>query len=93
VESDFNSKAVTFGALQSRLIRLINRQMQNGEFTERGLARMLAVSQPQIHNVLKGARKLRPELADRLMWKFSMSVLQLLEDAELKEELRSRREL
>lgn len=83
-------KTVTFGALQERLIRFVNGRIQNGDFTERGLARILGISQPQIHNILKGARKLRPEVADRLIAKFEMSALDLLECDDLREHLDSR---
>ncbi len=81
---------VTFQVLQTRLIAFINTRIRNGDFTERGLARILGISQPQIHNVLKGARKLRPELADRLIRKFEMSILDLLEAGEIYEEMLSR---
>lgn len=72
-----------FRALEARLLARVNASINNGEFTERGLARLLGVSQPQLHNVLKGARKLRPDLADRLMIKFNMGISDLLEAAEL----------
>jgi len=84
VESNSSRGNVSFAALQSRLIRFVNLRIQNGDFTERGLARILGVSQSQVHNVLKGARKLKPELADHLMSRFDMSVLDLLESADLK---------
>lgn len=84
------SNKVTFQALQTRLIAFVNTRIRNGDFTERGLAKILGVSQPQIHNVLKGARKLRPELADRLIRKFEMSILDLLESGEIYEEMLSR---
>jgi hypothetical protein len=87
VELNSNSGKVTFQVLQLRLIAFINGRIQNGDFTERGLARIIGISQPQIHNVLKGARKLRPELADRLIRKFEMSVLDLLEPGEIYEQV------
>lgn len=76
-------RTVSFLSLKSRLIRLVNLRIQNGDFTERGLARILGISQSQVHNVLKGARKLKPELADHLMSRLDMSVLDLLEADEL----------
>jgi plasmid maintenance system antidote protein VapI len=79
-------RRVLFAVLQARLIRFLNLRIQNGDFTERGLARILGISQPQVHNVLKGARKLTPELADHLMCRFDMSVLDLLESAELSDQ-------
>lgn len=83
MESKTANKRVTFRVLQARLITIVNARIRNGDFTERGLARILGVSQPQIHNVLKGARKLQPELADRLIDSLNMSVLDLLEDREI----------
>ena len=72
--------------LKRRLINLVNVRIQNGDFTERGLARILGISQSQAHNVLKGARRLKPELADHLMWRLNMSVLDLLEPLELQDQ-------
>jgi plasmid maintenance system antidote protein VapI len=72
--------------LQSRLIRFVNLRIKNGDFTERGLARLLGISQSQVHNVLKGARKLQPELADHLMSKLGVSLLDLLEVGELNDQ-------
>jgi plasmid maintenance system antidote protein VapI len=65
-------------------------RIHNGEYTERGLARLLGISQPQIHHVLKGTRRLQPEFADRIMARFGITVLDLLQDIELSSELRSR---
>jgi transcriptional regulator with XRE-family HTH domain len=83
VESNSSWRKVSFVALQSRLIKFVNLRIQNGDFTERGLARIVGISQSQIHNVLKGARKLKPELADHLMSRLDISVLDLLESGEL----------
>ena len=74
---------MTFGELQRRLIRFVNYRISNGDFTERGLARMLRISQPQLHNVLKGVRKLTPQFADHILQSFGITVLDLLETAEL----------
>ncbi len=90
MESELSSGKVTFQALQTRLIAFVNTRIRNGDFTERGLAKILGISQPQIHNVLKGARKLSPELADRVIRKFEMSVLDLLEAGEMYEQMLSR---
>jgi hypothetical protein len=74
---------LTFQELQGRLLSYVVRRIRNGEFTERGLARILGVSQPQLHNVLKGARPLRPEFADYLLHHFEIGVLDLVGAAEL----------
>ncbi|MBV8551495.1 MAG: hypothetical protein JOY54_09360 [Acidobacteriaceae bacterium] len=73
---------VTLGTLQERLLAIVKARLQNGEFTERGLARLLGISQPQVHHVLKGARRLQTELADRMMVKLGVTATQLLDLAE-----------
>ena len=87
MESYASCQTVSFGALQGRLLRLLSSRIDNGEFTERGLARLIGVSQPQLHNVLKGKRRLQTELADRILQKFDMSVLDLFHETELREQL------
>jgi plasmid maintenance system antidote protein VapI len=90
VESTFHSRNPSFEELQQRLARLVRARIGNGEFTERGLARMTGISQPQIHNFLKGARKLSPEFADRLMQRFGLGILDLFETGELLEQAATR---
>jgi transcriptional regulator with XRE-family HTH domain len=74
---------ITFEVLQSRLLAFVRLRIQNGEYTERGLARVMGISQPQLHNVLKGARSLHPALADRFLRKFGITPLDLLSNAEV----------
>lgn len=74
---------VSFRELQDRLISFVVKKIRNGEFTERRLARVLGVSQPQLHNVLKGARPLKPEFADSLCKYFEIGIVDLLSRAEL----------
>ena len=80
---------VNFAQLQDRLISFVTWRIRSGEFTERGLARVLGVSQPHLHNVLKGVRPLKPEFADSLLRQFEITVLDLLDLAELKEQIDS----
>ncbi len=56
-----------FRELHQRLIDVARERVRAGEFTERGLARIAGVSQPHMHNVLKGIRALSPDSADRLL--------------------------
>jgi transcriptional regulator with XRE-family HTH domain len=91
MESISIRRRVSFAVLQARLIHLINLRVANGDFTERGLARILGISQSQVHNLLKGVRRLKPELADHVMRKFEMSILDLLEPSELRDSARSQR--
>ncbi len=90
MESKTSPGKVTFGELQTRLIQSVNRRIQNGEYTERGLARILGISQPQVHNVLKGARKLKPELADSFLKKLDLDLMDLLVNTELTNEISRR---
>jgi plasmid maintenance system antidote protein VapI len=73
---------LSFSLLQDRLLAHIRLRLFNGELTERRLARMIGVSQPHIHNVLKGVRSLTPEVADLLLSGLGLSVLDLLETRE-----------
>jgi transcriptional regulator with XRE-family HTH domain len=72
-----------FHLLQGRLVARLKRRIQNGDFTERRLALLTGVSQPHIHNVLKGARIFSPEIGDRILRKLQMSLLDLFDKEEL----------
>lgn len=67
-----------FEELHCRLIRHLQARLQRGELTERRLARLAGLSQPHLHNVLKGARRLSNELADQILRHLHMSLLDLL---------------
>jgi hypothetical protein len=69
---------VYFQDLQERLIELTRERVQTGKLTERGLARLCGISQPHMHNVLKGIRSLSTDAADRLMRVLDISVPDLL---------------
>jgi predicted transcriptional regulator len=78
-----------FEQLHARLVKHLQRRVRNGEITERGLSRLTGVSQPHIHNVLKGKRLLSLSRADGILRQLHLDVLDLLEPHELRE--RSRR--
>ena len=67
-----------FGELQIRLVVALKSRLRNGEFSERRMARVTGISQPHIHNVLKGVRILSPHAADRILRSLHMTVLDLL---------------
>ena len=69
-----------FELLQLRLIAHVQDRVQRGELTERGLARRTGISQPHLHNVLKGVRVLSPHIGDVLMHHLHITVLDLLKD-------------
>jgi hypothetical protein len=74
---------VTFLEVQDCLLKNLRSQIQNGHLTERGVARLTGVSQPHIHNVLKGMRSLSPKIADEMLSIFHLSVLDLISPTEL----------
>jgi plasmid maintenance system antidote protein VapI len=88
VESLLGPNRVTFEVLRTRLVKQVKLRIDNGEFTERGLARILGISQSQTHNVLKGARRLQMQLADRILTKLGLSAMDLLNEGELDAALR-----
>jgi transcriptional regulator with XRE-family HTH domain len=72
-----------FQVLQLRLIALLKGRVRNGEITERRLALLTGVSQPHIHNVLKGARMLSPEVADQILECLRLSIFDLVQKEEI----------
>jgi transcriptional regulator with XRE-family HTH domain len=68
-----------FADVRNALTAVLRARVRNGELTERGLARLVGVSQPHIHNVLKGARALSPELSDQILQHLRLSLLDLIE--------------
>ncbi len=67
-----------FQELHARFIDHLRERVRSGELTERGLARMTGVSQPHIHNVLKGKRLLSPETADEILRQLKLDLLDLI---------------
>jgi hypothetical protein len=65
---------LNFRELHKRLIDVARERVHAGEFTERGLARIAGVSQPHMHNVLKGIRDLSADSADRLMAALGLNI-------------------
>jgi hypothetical protein len=61
-----------------RLVEMARERVHSGEVSERGLARRSTVSQPHLHNVLKGIRTLSPDAADRLMRAMGVTIPQVL---------------
>jgi transcriptional regulator with XRE-family HTH domain len=82
---------LTFQDAQLRLLTYVRDRIHNGELTERGFARMIGMSQPHMHNVLKGARNLSIEVSDSILNIFHMSILDLESLEELEMNLKSRR--
>ena len=68
-----------FAELQRRLIAALQSRLRNGELTERRLARLTGISQPHIHNVLRGKRTLSFRTADLIQERACISFVELLE--------------
>jgi hypothetical protein len=82
---------LTFQDARLRLLAYVRNQVRNGEFTERGLARLIGISQPHAHNVLKGVRTLSPEIFDLALKYFHLSLLDLASIEEIEAQLQRRR--
>ena len=67
------------------MVETIRASVQNGEMTERRLARLTGVSQPHIHHVLHGKRGFSMETADRVMRTLRMDLLDFLGPADIAE--------
>lgn len=73
----------TFGELQARLLEHVRLRIRNGELTERNLARTIGMSQPHVHNVLKGVRALTPGMADLILAGLGLSATDMAKSSEL----------
>jgi len=74
---------MTFLDLQQRLIELLRDRVKSGEVTERSLARLAGVSQPHLHNVLKGKRLLSIDMADAILINLKLAVYDLIQPEEV----------
>ena len=70
---------VDFQRLQSRLITNLQERVRRGEISERRLARMTGISQPHLHNVLKGKRFLSVGMADQILHQLHLDLRDLLD--------------
>ena len=73
--------------MQKRLVLRMRRHVQNGDFTERGFARSLGISQVHIHNVLKGARSLSINLNDLVLKRLGLTIFDICTPDELRRHL------
>jgi transcriptional regulator with XRE-family HTH domain len=84
---------LTFRNAQVRLLAYVRDRIHNGELTERGFARMIGISQPHVHNVLKGVRNLSVEISDSILKILHISILDLLSPEDLEISRRRRKAL
>jgi hypothetical protein len=82
---------LTFRDARLRLLACVRDEVRNGELTERGFARLIGISQPHAHNVLKGVRNLSPEIFDLILKYLHFSLLDLAPIEEIEAQLQRRR--
>lgn len=68
-----------FELLRQSLLDRIRSRVYNGEFTERGLAKLASISQPHMHNVLNGSRVMSLTMANSLLRCLKISLLDLID--------------
>lgn len=73
---------MTFKSLERRFLGELRERVRNGGVTERGLARMAGVSQPHIHNVLKGKRSFSVQKADQVLQSLGLDILDFVDSDE-----------
>jgi transcriptional regulator with XRE-family HTH domain len=76
--------------LHQRFILFLQDRVRSGEITERGLARITGVSQPHIHNALKGKRTFSMATIDQILNRLHMDVLDLINRDDVSEWRRRR---
>jgi transcriptional regulator with XRE-family HTH domain len=79
-----------FQELERRFIEHLRQRIRSGELTERKLARLAGVSQPHVHNVLKGKRIFSLAMADTILHVLRLNLLDLIEPEEVSEIQRRR---
>jgi transcriptional regulator with XRE-family HTH domain len=72
-----------FRQLESRLVSALRERIRSGDLTERGTARLAGLSQPHIHNVLKGKRSLSLDAADSILRAVHLDTVDLFRSSEL----------
>jgi transcriptional regulator with XRE-family HTH domain len=68
---------MNFQTARLRMVAHVRKMIRNGQITERRLARLTGISQPHVHNVLKGTRSLTPEVADLILRRLKIDLLDL----------------
>jgi hypothetical protein len=82
---------LTFQDARVKLLAYVRNEVRNGELTERGFARLIGISQPHAHNVLKGVRTLSPKIFDLILKCLHLSLLDLAPPEEIETQLQRRR--
>ena len=81
---------MNFKHLEQRFLCELRERVRSGAVTERGLARLVGVSQPHIHNVLKGKRFFSLEKADQVLRSLGLDLLDFIDPDEWNQRNRHR---
>jgi len=73
-----------FAEFHTRLVDCLRGKVRSGELTERGLARMTGISQPHVHNVLKGKKLFSVDVSDTILRELNLDLLDLVHPLELR---------
>lgn len=73
-----------FANLRLRLVASVREKIRSGELTERGLARLTGISQPHIHNVLKGKKLFSLDVCDLILEELDLDLLDLIDPEEMR---------
>ncbi|HUA61785.1 MAG TPA: XRE family transcriptional regulator [Verrucomicrobiae bacterium] len=74
-----------FEVLHSRVVQHLQDIVRNGVVTERGLSRMTGLSQPHIHQVLKGTKFLSMASANHVLRSLQTDLVDFLEPEDIEE--------
>ena len=74
---------MTFLEINARLLDYLRNRVRNGDYTERGLARVLGLSQSHLHKALRGANTFSSENVDWILRSFHITILDLVTETEL----------
>lgn len=72
-----------FQELEQRFIEHLQHRIRSGDLTERKLARLAGISQPHVHNVLKGKRIFSTAMADTILHVLRLDLLDLIQPEEV----------
>ncbi len=77
--------SIDFEEMHRRLVAYLLEIVRNGTVTERRIARITGISQPHIHQVLKGTKSLSMASAGQVLRAFHNDLLDFLEPEDIEE--------
>jgi hypothetical protein len=77
------NRVLRFAEFQTRLVDCLRDKIRSGELTERGLARLTGISQPHVHNVLKGKKLFSIEVSDTILRELNLDLLDLVQPEDI----------